>query len=287
MSKRFLEECVSDAQPSISQWRTSTRRARGGRPKGRVVLVGAGPGDPELLTMKAYRCIQSADVVVYDRLVSSEIVDLIPSGKALIYVGKAKGLHSVPQDKINDILVAEASAGRTVCRLKGGDSFIFGRGGEEMKVLRDAGVNVEVIPGITAASGCTSYAGIPLTHRGLSQGCTLVTAHAEKDLSSNWSALASLNHTLVFYMGLSKLQFITEKLMAEGMSPSMPIAVIEKGCSVNQRVFVSTLSDVLTAIQGKNLVSPSLIVVGEVVSLSSELSWFVTQTQEEIEQLSA
>ncbi|KXF81808.1 uroporphyrin-III methyltransferase [Enterovibrio coralii] len=237
--------------------------------------------------MKAFRCIQNADVVVYDRLVSAEIVDLIPSGKALIYVGKAKGLHSVPQDKINDILVAEAKAGRTVCRLKGGDSFIFGRGGEEMQVLRDAGVSVEVIPGITAASGCTSYAGIPLTHRGLSQGCTLVTAHAEKELALNWSALASINHTLVFYMGLSKLQFISEKLIAEGMAPNMPIAVIEKGCSVNQRVFVSTLSDVLTAIQDKNLVSPSLIVVGEVVALSSELSWFVTQTQEEIEQLSA
>ncbi|PKF50856.1 uroporphyrinogen-III C-methyltransferase [Enterovibrio nigricans] len=254
---------------------------------GRVSLVGAGPGDPDLLTLKALKTIQQADVIVYDRLVSKDIVALFPPTTEQIYVGKAKGLHSVPQADINQTLVTLARVGKTICRVKGGDGFIFGRGGEEMLELRQAGISVEIVPGITAASGCTSYAGIPLTHRGLSQGCTLVTAHAEKELALNWKALASLNHTLVFYMGLSKLQMITQQLLLGGISPSMPVAVIEKGCTSEQRLFTAEISTIQEEITDKGVQSPSLIVVGEVVSLANELEWFVAQSQEQFEKLSA
>ncbi|MGF1867804.1 uroporphyrinogen-III C-methyltransferase [Enterovibrio norvegicus] len=257
------------------------------RKVGTVFLVGAGPGDPDLLTIKALRCIQQADVVVYDRLVSPEILSLIPSDKDIFYVGKAKGAHSVPQNDTNALLVELAQRGKNVCRLKGGDAFVFGRGGEEMQTLHQEDIQVEVIPGITAASGCTSYAGIPLTHRGLSQGCTLVTAHAEKDLSVNWNALAALDHTLVFYMGLSKLSLISEELSQAGLSSTTPVAVIEKGCTADQRVFISDLATIKDAIKHEAVVSPSLIVVGKVVSLAKELDWFITQTTEhlDIEQL--
>ncbi len=163
-------------------------------------LVGAGPGDPDLLTVKALRVIQQADVIVYDRLVSKEICQLFPSSTPTVYVGKAKDHHSVPQQNINELLVNKAKQGLNICRLKGGDAFVFGRGGEEMLELRQAGVEVDLVPGITAAAGCTSYAGIPLTHRGLSQGCTFVTAHAEKELYICWQSLAQLDHTLVFFI---------------------------------------------------------------------------------------
>ncbi|WP_028025216.1 uroporphyrinogen-III C-methyltransferase [Enterovibrio calviensis] len=262
------------------------------RTNGTVFLVGAGPGDPDLLTIKALRCIQQADVVVYDRLVSAEILSLIPSDKDIFYVGKAKGAHSVPQNDTNALLVELARRGKDVCRLKGGDAFVFGRGGEEMQTLHQEDIQVEVIPGITAASGCTSYAGIPLTHRGLSQGCTLVTAHAEKDLSVNWKALAALDHTLVFYMGLSKLALISEELSQAGLPLTTPVAVIEKGCTADQRVFISDLATIKDAIKHEAVVSPSLIVVGKVVSLAKELDWFITQTTahldiDHIEKLSA
>ncbi|MGF1769288.1 uroporphyrinogen-III C-methyltransferase [Enterovibrio makurazakiensis] len=254
---------------------------------GTVFLVGAGPGDPDLLTIKALRCIQQADVVVYDRLVSADILSLIPSDKETYNVGKAKGAHSVPQSDTNTLLVELAKCGKDVCRLKGGDAFVFGRGGEEMQTLHQEDIQVEVIPGITAASGCTSYAGIPLTHRGLSQGCTLVTAHAEKELSVNWKALAALDHTLVFYMGLSKLSLISEELSQAGLPLTTPVAVIEKGCTADQRVFISDLVTIEDAIKREAVVSPSLIVVGRVVSLAKELDWFITQTTEhlDIEQL--
>lgn len=167
---------------------------------GRVALVGAGPGDPDLLTVKAARLIATADVIVYDRLVSEAIRDTFPASARLVYVGKAKGQLSWTQSAINALLVALAQQGLSVCRLKGGDAFIFGRGSEEWQALSAQGIAVDVVPGITAAAGCTSYAGIPLTHRGIAQGCTFVTAHAEKQLRHDWSALAQLDHTLVFYM---------------------------------------------------------------------------------------
>lgn len=241
---------------------------------GTVFLVGAGPGDPDLLTIKALRCIENADLIVYDRLVSKDILALIPKGKEKYYVGKAKGHHCVPQDKTNQFLLSAALCGKSVCRLKGGDGFIFGRGGEEMQVLHAQNVPVEVVPGITAASGCTSYAGIPLTHRGVSQGCTLVSAHAQKELSINWRALVELDHTLVFYMGLSKLDLICRELQEAGMAFSTPIAIIEKGCTADQQVFTSEIGKMQEAMKGRRFTSPSLIVVGQVVSLAAQLAWF-------------
>lgn len=244
---------------------------------GTVFLVGAGPGDPELLTIKALRCIENADLIVYDRLVSPEIIALIPQGKERSYVGKAKGKHSLPQEAINQLLIQAARSGKSVCRLKGGDPFIFGRGAEEMLALQQKNVPVEVVPGITAASGCTSYAGIPLTHRGISQGCTFLTAQGEKEWSVHWRALVCLEHTLVFYMGLSKLPLICNELLKAGMPLSMPIAVIEKGCTPEQRVFTSQIGKAAQEIEGLKMISPSLIVVGHVVSLGAQLAWFHAQ----------
>jgi uroporphyrin-III C-methyltransferase len=241
---------------------------------GRVTLVGAGPGDPELLTIKALKIIQNADFILYDRLVSKEILELFPTKTPAMYVGKQKSNHSLPQDELNDLLVAKALQGLNVCRLKGGDSFVFGRGGEEMLKLKRAGIEVELVPGITAASGCTSYAGIPLTHRGLSQGCTMVTAHGEKELNLNWEHLAKLDHTLVFYMGLSKSHMISNQLQYHGMSANTPVALIENGCCPQQRVVRGQLQELPQLVERENVQSPALIVVGEVVNLADELAWF-------------
>ena len=251
---------------------------------GRVTLVGAGPGDPDLLTIKALKIIQNSDFILYDRLVSKEIIKLFPEKTPAMYVGKQKSNHSIPQDELNDLLVAKALQGLNVCRLKGGDSFVFGRGGEEMLKLKSAGIHVEVVPGITAASGCTSYSGIPLTHRGISQGCTMVTAHGEKELSLNWEHLAKVNHTLVFYMGLSKSLMISSQLQHHGMSGKTPVALIENGCCPNQRVVRGLLQELPQLAEQENIQSPALIVVGNVVNLADELSWFVDQGVDSSEQ---
>jgi len=244
------------------------------RQPGRATLVGAGPGDPDLLTVKALRTIQTADLILFDRLVSEEIKALFPPSTPAIYVGKAKGLHSIPQDQLTDLLLAKTRQGLHVCRLKGGDSFIFGRGGEEMLVLKQAGIDVAVVPGITSASGCSSYAGIPLTHRGLSQGCTFVTAHGEEELKINWHSLAQSQHTLVFYMGLSRAEMISHSLQAAGMSRETPAALIENGCRSNQRVVTGVVGDLANMAVREQVKSPALILVGDVVSLSGDLSWF-------------
>lgn len=241
---------------------------------GTVHLVGAGPGDPELLTIKALNLIQHSDVIIYDNLVSQEIRVLMPTSAESIYVGKAKGCHSSTQDEINQLIIYKAKQGLSVCRLKGGDAFVFGRGAEEMMALKKHKIDVTITPGITAAAGCSSYAGIPLTHRGLSQGCTFVTAHAEKELDINWKALANLNHTLVFYMGLSKSNMIETQLMAEGLVSSTPVALIENGCCPQQRVITGTLSQLSTLVNSHQVKSPALIMVGEVVSLADQLQWF-------------
>ncbi|MDR9826707.1 uroporphyrinogen-III C-methyltransferase [Vibrio sp. FNV 38] len=240
---------------------------------GSVTLVGAGPGDPDLLTVKALKSIQSADCIVFDNLVSKEIRQIFPMKSQQIYVGKAKHHHSATQPEINQILLDCALQGLTVCRVKGGDSFIFGRGGEEMLFLAQQGVPVDVIPGITAASGCTSYANIPLTHRGLAQGCTFITAHADKDLALNWSALATLNQTLVIYMGLSKTQWLTDKLVEGGMCPSTPAALIEKGCTPDQKIITGTLEELTIMRDKHNIQSPALIIIGQVVSISQQMNW--------------
>ena len=253
-----------------------TARNNSERDLGVVSLVGAGPGDPDLLTIKALKVIQSADIIVFDSLVSEDIRALFPKGVTTHYVGKRKNEPSSKQSDINALLITLAQKGLNVCRLKGGDSFLFGRGSEEMLALKDQGIEVNVVPGITAASGCSSYAGIPLTHRGLSQGCTFVTAHAEKDLDVKWQALAQLDHTLVFYMGLSKAALIEGNLISSGLAENTPVAFIENGCKPEQRIIKGQLKDLSKLVWQHNIKSPSLIVVGQVVALSEQLQWLKT-----------
>ncbi|AIW12878.1 uroporphyrinogen-III C-methyltransferase [Vibrio europaeus] len=247
--------------------------------KGEVALVGAGPGDVELLTLKALRFLQQADVVLYDYLVSDDIISLVPSDTILVCVGKRAGHHSVPQEKTNQLLLDFALQGHRVVRIKGGDPFIFGRGGEELEVLADAGVSFHVVPGITAAAGATAYAGIPLTHRDYAQSAMFITGHlkAESD-QMDWSTLARGNQTLVIYMGLMKSEYIQSQLIEHGRQPETPIAIIERGTHSKQKVFKGQLNEL--ADLAKDAQSPSLIVVGEVVALSEKLAWFEPQAEQ-------
>lgn len=254
---------------------------------GRVSLVGAGPGDSDLLTVKALRVIQQCDLILFDNLVSESVRALFPISTPTIYVGKEKNSHSMTQDQINALLVSKARLGLNICRLKGGDSLIFGRGSEEMLCLKAQDIVVEVVPGVTAASGCTTYAGIPLTHRGLSQGCTFLTAHAEEELDINWQALAKLDHTLVFYMGLSKAATVSDQLVGAGQCSNTPMAFIENGCREQQRVIVGTLGEMTELVQRENIQSPALIVIGKTVNLSEQLSWFRQLSVENAQQLTA
>lgn len=241
---------------------------------GFVSLVGAGPGDPDLLTVKGYRVIQQAEVVVYDRLVSPEILALANSDAEMIYVGKKLDFHCVPQEQINQILVEKAQQGKKVVRLKGGDSFIFGRGGEELEELAEHGIRFEVVPGITAAAGATAYAGIPLTHRDHAQSVQFITGHVQKDgREIEWHSLAQSNNTLVFYMGLKQSGYITEKLLETGLDSNMSCAIIENGTRREQRVFTGALKELPN--MAKEAVSPALIVVGSVTSLHDKLKWFI------------
>ncbi|MGB5804650.1 MAG: uroporphyrinogen-III C-methyltransferase [Vibrio anguillarum] len=243
---------------------------------GEVALIGAGPGDPELLTLKALSFLQQADVVLYDYLVSDEIMALVPSDTILVCVGKRAGHHSVPQEKTNQLLIDFSQQGYKVVRIKGGDPFMFGRGGEELEVLFDAGVKFQVIPGITAAAGATAYAGIPLTHRDYAQSALFVTGHlkAEND-DMDWSTLARGNQTLVIYMGLMKSSYIQQQLIEHGRQANTPIAIIERGTQRSQKVFKGQLSD-LSQLAARAQ-APALIVVGEVVALSEKLHWFGEQ----------
>ncbi|MDA0129056.1 uroporphyrinogen-III C-methyltransferase [Vibrio sp. MarTm2] len=241
--------------------------------QGFVSLVGAGPGDPDLLTVKGYRVIQQADVVVYDRLVSVEILALANCTAEMIYVGKKLDFHCVPQDQINQLLVEKAQQGKRVVRLKGGDSFIFGRGGEELEELAQHGISFEVVPGITAAAGATAYAGIPLTHRDHAQSVQFITGHVQKDgREIEWHSLAQSNNTLVFYMGLKQSGYITEKLLETGLDAEISCAIIENGTRREQRVFTGPLKDLPN--MAKDAVSPALIVIGSVTSLHDKLNWF-------------
>ncbi|CAM3615110.1 MULTISPECIES: uroporphyrinogen-III C-methyltransferase [Halomonas] len=250
-------------------------RQHGDQPYGWVSLVGAGPGDPELLTLKAYKRLQAAEVVLYDRLVSDEILAFIPSEAQRYYVGKARSLHSVPQNEINQALVAWAHQGKRVVRLKGGDPFIFGRGGEELEALRAAKVSVEVIPGVTAASGCAAYAGIPLTHRDHAQSVRFVTGHLQQgECELDWDALARPAQTLVFYMGLGSVRVISQALIEHGLPPETPLALIEQGTTRQQRTHVGTLSSLPDAFLAGDIKPPTLLIVGSVVSLHTTLAWF-------------
>jgi uroporphyrin-III C-methyltransferase len=240
---------------------------------GEVALIGAGPGDAELLTLKALNFLQQADVVLYDYLVSQDILSLVSDDAILVCVGKRAGHHSVPQEKTNQLLVEFAENGHRVVRIKGGDPFVFGRGGEELQVLAEAGIQFQVVPGITAAAGATAYAGIPLTHRDYAQSALFVTGHLKPESDDmDWSTLSRANQTLVIYMGLMKSEYIQHQLLQHGRVGETPVAIIENGTQSSQKVSIGTLNGLSK--MAEHAASPALIVVGEVVKLSQQLSWF-------------
>lgn len=254
---------------AISEQERSSQHA----PTGRVYLVGAGPGDPELLTLKALRLMQSVDVLVHDRLVSAEIMAMVPRGVECISVGKTPGHHCVPQEQINELLVALARTGKSVLRLKGGDPYVFGRGGEEAQVLAAAGIPFEVVPGITSAQGASTYCGIPLTHRDYAQSVTFATGHLQDhSLSLDWPALVRPHSTLVIYMGLSALEDIAAQLIAHGRGADTPVAAVHRATQAEQEVLIGTLADIAGKVRAWGLCSPVAIIVGEVVALRQVLA---------------
>ncbi len=244
-------------------------------PQGEVYLVGAGPGDPDLLTFRALRLLQMADVVVYDRLVAPPILDLARRDAERIYVGKQRDNHALSQENINQLLVRLAQEGKRVVRLKGGDPFIFGRGGEEIATLMDSGVSFQVVPGITAASGCATYAGIPLTHRDYAQSVVFATGHLQDGtVDLNWKALAHPNQTIVFYMGLHGVGVVSAQLIGHGLPADTPVGLIQQGTTQNQRVVVTRLVDLEQTVREEALKPPTIIIVGKVVELHKTLQWF-------------
>ena len=274
-AKRFLDGDRHGAMDVAQRLLDGTAGAA--RPAGEVTLVGAGPGDPELLTLKALRALQDADVILHDRLVSPAILDLARRDATLIPVGKTAGCKSTSQQDINALLVEHARLGRRVVRLKGGDPFIFGRGGEELETLVHAGIAFSVVPGITAALGVGAYAGIPLTHRDHAHSVTFVTGHADKDgREPDWRALGAPGATAVFYMGLARLHIIVQKLAEHGAPATLPAALVAHGTLANQQVVTATLGTLVAAVGQARLESPALLIVGEVVALQSTLAWFNT-----------
>ncbi len=247
----------------------------GAEKTGEVALVGAGPGDPDLLTFRALRLMQQADVVLYDRLVSKEVLDLVRREADQIYVGKKRSFHAVRQEEINQTLADLAQQGKRVVRLKGGDPFIFGRGGEEIATLAEQGIPFQVVPGITAASGCASYAGIPLTHRDYAQSVRFVTGQLKDGtIDLDWNILAQPQQTIVIYMGLQGLPEICEQLIKHGASSSLPVALIQQGTTVHQQVITATLTTLPKVVAAQEVHAPTLLIVGEVVSLHDQLAWF-------------
>jgi uroporphyrin-III C-methyltransferase len=248
---------------------------RGPAVPGTVYLVGAGPGDPELLTLRALRLIGEADVLVFDHLVSEAILGLVKPDAERIYAGKERGNHSVPQEDLNLLLVKLAQKNLRVVRLKGGDPYTFGRGGEEVETLKEHGVLFEVVPGITAAIGVAAFAGIPLTHRNYAQACVFVTGHL-KDGSMNldWPGLARRRQTVIIYMGLHGLAHLCEQLITHGLPADWPAAIVQQGTTPNQRTVTGTLATLPALAQADQLKAPTLIIVGEVVRLKEKLSWF-------------
>ena len=280
-ARRFIEGDNQGAQRIAQQLLATTSTAP--RTAGEVTLVGAGPGDPELLTLKALRALQDADVILHDRLVPAAVLDLARRDASRICVGKATGNVGSTQEEINALLIEHASLGRRVVRLKGGDPFVFGRGGEELQALAKAKINFSVVPGITAALGAAAYAGIPLTHRDHAHSVTFVTGHSQDHGEAtgkepDWRALAMPGATAVFYMGLARLDHIVQKLLEHGAAATRPAGIIAQGTTANQRIITATLATLLDTVSKANLESPALLVVGDVVALHSTLAWFNTAT---------
>jgi len=257
--------------------------ASGDQPKGRigeVYLVGAGPGDPDLLTFRALRLMQRADVVLYDRLVGEDILTLMRRDAERIYVGKLPQQHTMQQEDISQLLVDLALQGKRVLRLKGGDPFIFGRGGEEIEKLAEHDIPFQVVPGVTAAAGCASYSGIPLTHRDHAQSCMFVTAHGKDGvLGLDWDVLIRPQQTVAVYMGLSTLKHLAPEIISRGASPDMPAAIIDNGTRENQRVVVGTISTLVELAEAAELKGPSIIIIGTVVTLHEKLQWFAKREE--------
>ena len=263
-AKSFLDKQIDNFDEDIAN-------------QGEVYLVGAGPGDPDLLTFKALRLMQQADVALYDRLVHPSIVDLIRRDATKIYVGKERDNHVVRQEEINELLVKYAKEGKKVLRLKGGDPFIFGRGGEEIETLADEKIAFQVVPGITSASGCSTYSGIPLTHRDYAQSCIFVTGHLKEDkLELDWEKLIQENQTIVFYMGLVSIDIICEQLIQHGLSELTPCALIQQGTTNTQKEYISILKDMPTVVKKKKPKAPTIFIIGGVVALRDKLKWYST-----------
>lgn len=267
-----MKQQSNENQLSINVLNNITRKST--LQAGEVALVGSGPGDAELLTIRALRFIEQADVAIYDRLVSDEIMALLPPNCERFYVGKEQAKHCVPQGGINELLVQYAQQGRKVLRLKGGDPFIFGRGGEEAEFLLQNGISCHLCPGITAASGCTTYAGIPLTHRGVAQGCTFITGHMQNDgqLNLPWQSLSSSSQTVVFYMGINTLSSITEQLIKHGRDANTPAALIRNGTQPDQQVFRGKISSLADLVLKHKITPPTLIVIGDVVNQLTDIA---------------
>lgn len=260
-ARELLQDLINDADAASK--------------KGEVFLVGGGPGDPDLLTFRALRLMQQCDVCVYDKLVSHEVMELVRRDAELIYVGKARDQHTMPQEEINELLARLALEGKRVLRLKGGDPFIFGRGGEEIETLMQHGVPFQVVPGITAANGVSSYAGIPLTHRDYAQACLFITGHLKDGtLDLDWQAMTRPSQTVVVYMGLVGLAQICEKLIEHGVSADMPVAVVQQGTTPRQKVVTATLADLAEKVAAAEMKPPCLTIIGEVVKLREKLNWF-------------
>jgi uroporphyrin-III C-methyltransferase / precorrin-2 dehydrogenase / sirohydrochlorin ferrochelatase len=282
-ARRFIDGDNQGATRIARQLLATTAAAP--RAAGEVTLVGAGPGDPELLTLKGLRALQDADVILHDRLVPSAVLDLARRDAARICVGKAAGNIGSTQPEINALLIEHANQGKRVVRLKGGDPFVFGRGGEELQALAAARINFSVVPGITAALGAAAYAGIPLTHRDHAQSVSFVTGHSqEQGREPDWRALAMPGATAVFYMGLARLDHIVERLLEHGAEPVRPAGIIAQGTTPNQRVITATLATIRYVSSGANLESPALLIVGEVVALHSTLAWFGAAAEADLSQ---